>query len=165
MGDSAHQPLVLPLRQTLPGAQPLCGPLAMQTPGWEAEGHVVVGHTPLSSPPLAASAFFRPGCSCEARDTLVLSVPAHRALPHQPPRQESLRATALASRSHSASKGTHCSMDTATGRDRTEKNRATAAWELQKYPLSLAHSGRIECLWGPPKQAKQRSFPSQSFNP
>lgn len=29
MGDSAHQPLVLPLRQTLPGAQPLCGPLAV----------------------------------------------------------------------------------------------------------------------------------------
>lgn len=29
MGDSAHQPLVLPLWQILPGAQPFSGPLAM----------------------------------------------------------------------------------------------------------------------------------------
>lgn len=34
-----------------------------RTPRWQAGSHVAVGHTPLSSPPRAASALFSVGCS------------------------------------------------------------------------------------------------------
>lgn len=127
-----------------------------QPPGWEAESHVAVGHTPLSSPPLRQPEPSLQGrlAAVEARNTLILSVPAHRALPHQPGEPQS---HSTASCGHRASKGAHCSTDTAMGRDSTE-SRPVAAWDtaatVAEIPALISSQQQNQTPLSNPKQGK-----------
>lgn len=136
--------LVLPLWQILPGAQPLCGPLA-----------VLRHHAGRQKATLPWDTLHYPHHHCqpepssgqyEPRDTLILSVPAHRTSCHAGRASEPQQL--LGTVTVPAKGLTAAWTQQWAGQDR--KNRAMAAWDSRhrrhKYLLSSAHSSRIKCL-------------------